>query len=309
MDATPSPSLALTPLHEDWPLSCDGLFQRALTIYQHQKGYRFSIDAVLLAAFALERSLLRFGTPSQEASSSSQSNTPRHTGQVRHAADLCSGSGVVALAALFLMDRYEEAMQREHPLSFQGLPVWSWYAVELQASLAALARANRSANRREQHIEIHEIDLRRFAPKKPIQLVTCNPPYQAHDAGSISQHPERAIARHLLQGSLEEITASTRTLLPPDGIALFVFPEQGRKNLLRALQRADLHPLHLREIMSFSEEQPRLLLIEASPSPRMPFVTSSLTLYAEKGRYTDLMEALLQGDPMPWLSRFRENPY
>ena len=305
MDAPPSPSLALTPLHEDWPLSCDGLFQRAITIYQHQKGYRFSIDAVLLAAFALERSLLRFGTPSLNAPPSSQTDAPHQTRPSLYAADLCSGSGVVALAALFLMDRYEEAMQQEHPLSFQGLPAWSWYAVELQASLAALARANRSANRREQQMEIHEIDLRCFAPEKTIQLVTCNPPYQAHDAGSISQHPERAIARHLLRGRLEEITASTRKLLPPDGIALFVFPEQGRKNLLRALQHADLHPLHLREIKSFSEEQPRLILVEAAPSPPMPFATSSLTLYAEKGRYTDLMEALLQGDPMPWLSRFR----
>ncbi|MCB9644885.1 MAG: hypothetical protein H6728_17575 [Myxococcales bacterium] len=314
------------PLFEDWPLTEDGIFGRAVTIFQHRKGYRFSIDAVLLAAFALERALLSRASLHAEDSSSPDKQGLRLL-------DLCTGSAIVPLATLFLMKRLEETslLQGDSPeetgslgavgeISFRGdvasaAAIFSHaWAVEVQDSMAQLARANIEANHQEKLTLIHA-DLRAWEAPHLFDVVTCNPPYQPVEAGDVSKHPERAVARHEIHGRLQEIVQAAKELMHPEGRSLWVFPADRGVRLQRLLVEAGLRLTHQRLIHPFEDSAPNLLLLEAchaheaSPSkaaskrsdPAQDAETTRLVLYKSHRVYTPVMDALLQGDPIPWL--------
>lgn len=294
----------VAPLYEDWPISEDGIFGRAVTIYQHQKGYRFSLDAVLLAAFAVERALLL------------KQRIFRPLGAV----DLCTGSGIVPLAALFLADRIKDSP------SIEGSDLFgAWSAVDVQASMVSLARANIRANQRDETLSLVHADLRVWRPERPAEIITCNPPYQPVSSGDVSRHPERAIARHEIQGELAEIAEAARTMVPLEGVSLWVFPAERSARLLGVLQRAGWRVTHLRWVHPFEDAPAALVLIEAQsmfsphdesgaqPTPSLSFgaseeaaksaIQSRCVLQHEHRVYTPMIEALLQGDPFLWLEQ------
>jgi tRNA1Val (adenine37-N6)-methyltransferase len=291
-------------LYEDWAVSEDGIFGRAVTIYQHQKGYRFSLDAVLLAAFAVERGLLL------------QQRMLRPLGAV----DLCTGSGIVPLAALFLAERIGRFRAIEDADLFEA-----WQAVEYQASMVSLARANIQANRRDETISLVHTDLRMWRPVQSVEIITCNPPYQPVASGDVSRHPERAIARHEIQGDLAEIAEAARTMVSLQGVSLWVFPAERSARLLGVLQRVGWRVTHLRWVHPFEDAPAALVLIEAQPTlpqrdesatkqpPSRGLGASEVTaqspissrcvLQHEHRVYTPMIEALLQGDPFLWLEQ------
>jgi len=287
----------VVPLYEDWPISEDGIFGRAVTIFQHQKGYRFSIDAVLLAAFAVERALLL------------QNRIHRSICAV----DLCAGSGVVPLAALHLADRVAEA----RPLQMLGI-FEGWSAVEVQASMISLARANLRANQRDGVISLVHTDLRAWRPARSVDLLTCNPPYQPVAAGDVSRHPERAAARHEIHGELADIVATAKSMLCVGGVSLWVFPAKQSARLLRVFDCLGWNVSHIRSVHPFEEAPAELVLIEACVDVSGEAVDASseaaggqrsaqsptfsrCVLYREHRVYTQTIEALLRGDPWAWL--------
>jgi tRNA1Val (adenine37-N6)-methyltransferase len=125
----------------------DTLFGGRLEIRQNKKGYRFSIDALLLARFA----------------------EPRLTDRV---IDLGTGCGVIPLILVFR--RKAEAV----------------VGVEVQPSLAALARQNVSLNQLAAQIEIREEDFRNLPGKGGVfDCALCNPPYRRPGSGKSARPP------------------------------------------------------------------------------------------------------------------------
>jgi tRNA1Val (adenine37-N6)-methyltransferase len=212
-------------MNEANELTQDGIFSRAVTLWQPARGYRFSVDAVLLGLFA------------------------RPYAARAHVADLGAGVGVVGLALAF-PDPAVEA-----PLSLTG--------IELQPRLAALARRNYAENRPTAPASLREADLRQLPREMrgAFGVVVSNPPYFEAHSGRPDPDLERAQARRELTASLDDVVRAARFLLAPGGTVALVYPAPGLPRLLRVAEQEKLSPLALRVVYARREHPGTLVLV------------------------------------------------
>jgi len=55
-------------------------------------------------------------------------------------------------------------------------------------------------------------------------MVIFNPPYRKLNSGRINPHPEKAIARHEIIGSLKDFLKAAQYLLKPAGKVFTIYP-------------------------------------------------------------------------------------
>ena len=221
------------------------LFGGRLEIRQQKKGYRFSIDALLLAHFA----------------------DPRTTDRV---IELGTGCGVIPLILVFR--RKAEAV----------------VGVEVQPSLANLARQNVSLNRFSSQIEIWERDFRKLPEKGGVfTCVLCNPPYRQVGSGRVNPQEEKALARHEINATLEDVLRAAHHLLKNKGRFYCIYPATRTADLFQQLRRFHLEPKRVQFVHSRSQEDARLVLVEALKEGKTQIkVLSPFILYDSQNRYT-----------------------
>ncbi len=225
----------------------DTLFGGRLKIIQKKKGYRFSIDALLLAHFA-----------------------PRDLkGRIL---DLGTGCGIVPLILI---------------MRHKGLKV---IGVEIQPSLADLARRNAALNRFSSHLEIWEQDFKSLEGENwrgTFEAVFSNPPYRQVGSGRINPRQEKALARHEIKATLKDVLQAAHHLLKEKGRLLMIYPASRGVDLIQELRRIHLEPKRVQFIHSHPKDEARLILVEAIKEGRAQIrVLPPLFLYDSAHRYT-----------------------
>ncbi len=177
----------------------DIFFNGKLHIIQKRRGYRFSIDAVLLSQFIKIR-------------------------KDERVIDLGTGCGILPL------------------ILSQTTKTPSFVGVEIQKGLAECAEKNVVMNHLENRISIVQQDfktLKKTFPPGSFNVVLSNPPYRKVQTGRINPSMEKAIARHEIKGTLEDLISITSYLLPCKGRCYwgrlepkrlqFVYPRRGEE--------------------------------------------------------------------------------
>jgi tRNA1Val (adenine37-N6)-methyltransferase len=235
--------------------TCDTLFEGRLRILQKRDGYRFSIDALLLAHFA-------------------------EAGPKDRIIDLGTGCGIVPLILIF----------RRKASQVIG--------AEIQASLADLARRNAALNRYASRIKIWEKDLKDLITKKlqgTFDLVLTNPPYRKIGSGRINPHEEKAVARHEIKATLDDVLRVAHGLLKDRGRLVMIFPASRAADLIRKMAGFHLEPKRLQFVHSHEKDEARLVLIEALKEGHAQVkVLPPLFLYDSGGTYTPIARELLR---------------
>jgi tRNA1Val (adenine37-N6)-methyltransferase len=229
-------------------------FPRGLA--QPERGYRFSLDSLLLARFILPPAG-RSGLPV-------------------HGLDLGTGCGVVALA--LLLDH--------HLLAMTG--------VERQPELHACAVENRALFGFEGRFNVALDDVAAFArapgvAQESYDFAVANPPYRRRGSGRTCPDPVREGARFEDEDGLEPFTlAAARLLKQGAPLALVHLPER-LPGVLAACASAGLEPKRLRFVHSRADKPARMLLLEARKGggPGLA-VEPPLVLYAGAGPETRL---------------------
>lgn len=201
----------------------DFFLEGKLQVLQKKKGYRFSIDALLLSQFVMIR-------------------------KNEKVIDLGTGCGILPL----LLSKTTKAS------TFVG--------VEIQKDLFECARKNVLLNHLEERITILQQDyreLKRFFPPNSFDVVLSNPPYRKPLTGRINPSIEKAIARHEIKGSLEDLVSLTSYLLPPKGRFYLIFPAFRTVDLLVALRKVRLEPKRLQFVYSRIGENAKFVLTES----------------------------------------------
>jgi tRNA1Val (adenine37-N6)-methyltransferase len=215
--------LAPSSLFPSTDETLDTFFDGKLQIIQKRKGYRFSVDAILLSQFT-------------------------KICKNERVIDLGTGCGIVPL----LLSHTTQA------LSFVG--------VEIQKGLAECARKNVVLNHLEDRISILKQDFRGLKgtfPPGSFDVVLSNPPYRRYRTGRINPSIEKAIARHEIKGTLEDLTSTASYLLPPRGRFYLIFPALRTVDLFVALRRGDLEPKRLQFIHPRIREEAKFILTES----------------------------------------------
>jgi tRNA1Val (adenine37-N6)-methyltransferase len=168
--------------------------------------------------------------------------------------------------------------------------------VEVQPSLAALARENVSLNCFSPRIEVWEKDFRNLAGEAGVfDCVLCNPPYRRIGAGRINPGEEKALARHEFNATLEDVLRAAYRLLKNKGRFYSIYPAGRSADLFQGLRRFHLEPKRVQFVHSRSGEEARLVLAEALKEGKTHLkVLPPFILYGSGGQYTRPAEVLFR---------------
>jgi len=229
----------------------DTFYLGRILVLQKKRGYRFSIDAPLLADFIQTK-------PSDEA------------------LELGAGSGIISLL-----------------LSIK--PFKHITAVEIQDSLADLARRNVKINKLEKKISVIQEDLLQYQPGQKYDVIFSNPPYIRKGEGHLSLSEERSVARHELKCDIFAVMRKTAELLHEEGRAYFIFQAKRKSDLYRAVEESGLMIDSVRFIHPREGRPPNLFLVSCNFSFRQETVLPPFVLYDKKGAYTPEAEEIFRG--------------
>jgi tRNA1Val (adenine37-N6)-methyltransferase len=241
-------------------LTHDAFFQGRLHVKQQRRGYRFSIDAVLLAGAV----------------------APRERDRV---VDLGTGCGIIPLI-----------LALRHP----DLRIWGVELQEDLAALAAENARDHGWGERITIVQadMRQLGAERFGG--PVDRVVANPPYRRARSGRVNPEAQCAVARHEIAITLPELIATARRVLRTGGRFHVIYSAERAAELMAAMRAAGIEPKRLRSIHSSAGEDARLVTVEGVKAGRTGLVVSPpLRMYDEGGDYSAEVRALLEGAAPP----------
>lgn len=224
----------------------DDLQRNGYRIIQDPKRFCFGMDAVLLSGFA----------------------------QVKDGArvlDLGTGTGIIPLLLA----------AKTGAAHLTGL--------EIQEDSADMARRSVRLNGLEERIDIVTGDIKEagelFAAAS-FDVVTCNPPYMIGRHGLKNDADAKAIARHEILCTLEDVAAQTEKVLKPGGKFFLVHRPFRLAEIMTTMRSHNLEPKRMRLVYPFVDKEPNMVLLEAVRGGRARMtVEKPLIVYREPGVY------------------------
>ena len=224
----------------------DDLERNGYHIIQDTKRFCFGMDAVLLSGFARVK-------------------------EGAHVLDLGTGTGIIPILL-------EAKTKAEH---LTGL--------EIQEDSADMARRSVLLNGLEDKIDIVTGDIKEaesLFDAASFDVITCNPPYMIGKHGITNEGNAKAIARHEILCTLEDIVSRAAKLLKPGGNFFMVHRPFRLAEIMAVLQAYKLEPKRMQLVYPFVDKEPNMVLIEANRGgkPRLT-VEKPLIVYKEPGVY------------------------
>ena len=144
-------------------------------------------------------------------------------------------------------------------------PVGHTFGLEIQKDLADQAARNTVLNGYENRMGVILGDIKHppFAPSSA-DVVTCNPPYRPKNSGRINPDPQRAIARHEMLASLDDILNAASKILKAKGRLAMIYPAVRLVEVLVRMRGFNLEPKRIRIVYPGMESEAKLALVEAS---------------------------------------------
>ncbi len=234
-------------------ITTDSFFDGRLRVKQYKRGYRFSIDAVLLAHYAQP-----------------------HSGD--YVLDLGTGCGIIPLV-----------MGYRQP-NIRGVAV---EVQEELAQLARLNLSENDMTERMRVICSDMKDLCLADLSGPVDLVVSNPPYRRPASGRINPDSQRAVARHEIKATLADVIQTAGRFLRRSGRLVVIYAAERSTDLLIQMRSCRIEPKRLRFVHSVKAAAARLLLAEGVNGGRPGLtVDPPLVVYTASGRYTEEVQQM-----------------
>lgn len=224
----------------------DDLQRNGYRIIQNPKKFCFGMDAVLLTGFARARKEDRL-------------------------LDMGTGTGIIPI----LMEA------KYHCAHLTGL--------EIQADSADMASRSVAMNGLSDKIDIVTGDIKEadhIFPSASFDCITCNPPYMIGQHGIRNPEAPKAIARHEVLCTFEDVAAQAEKLLKPGGHFYLVHRPFRLAEIMTTLVKHRLEPKRMQLVYPFVDKEPNMVLLEAvrGGKSRMT-VEKPLIIYKEPGVY------------------------
>lgn len=169
------------------------------------------------------------------------------------------------------------------------------YAVELQENAVDMARRSLQENALQGQISLLRGDIRELAMGVPdalqnLDLVACNPPYQADGCGLPNPDPSKRLARHEQACTLEDVCRAGARMLKFGGRFCLCQRPQRLSDVLCAMRAAGIEPKRLRFVQQRPEKPPSLFLVQGKKgaNPGL-FVEPVLLVEDGDGRFSGEM--------------------
>jgi len=237
-------------MHEE---TLDEILNGLVRVFQKKRGYRFSIDAILLAHFVSLKSKSK-------------------------AIDLGTGSGIIPL---ILATRFPR-------VSWTGLEIQPELAdlaqksIQLNGLQEHIAIVNGDARK-----------IKSIFPAHSFDALTCNPPYRKINSGRINPGEEKAIARHEIKGSLKDFLQAAKYLLKPGGKFFAVYPAKRLVELVSLFRASSMEPKRMKLVFTNEASNAVFVLAEGRYGSHEELkIEPSLFIYDQDKRYTQQMNGI-----------------
>ena len=228
----------------------DQILGGKLKIIQKEKGYRFSIDALLLAHFVWLK-------------------------KRDHLLELGTGSGVISLilarrwccgrvvGAEIQEDLYEMALRN----------------VELNRLTDQVSMIPCDVRRMETSLKAQSFDT-----------VVFNPPYRKMNSGRMNPDDQRAMARHEIKGTLDDFLKAAAYVLKESGRVFIIYPAARMVELFDRMRTFHLEPKRVKIVYSHDDSEGEFILAEGRKGGREALkVLPPLFIYERTGEYSPVM--------------------
>lgn len=226
----------------------DDLQRNGYRIIQKKKGFCFGMDAVLLSGFARVK-------------------------EGETAVDLGTGTGIIPILL-------EAKTEGKH---FTGL--------EIQEEVAEMASRSVLLNGLEERVAIVRGDIKEASQllgRASFDVVTSNPPYMNDQHGLKNPQEMKAISRHEICCTLDDVCREAAALLKPGGRFYMVHRPHRLAEIISALKLYKLEPKRMKLVHPFVDKEANMVLIEAVRGGRsMMKVEAPIVVYKEPGVYTE----------------------
>ncbi len=224
----------------------DDLQRNGYRIIQNPEKFCFGMDAVLLCGFA-------------------------HAKSEDVLLDMGTGTGIIPI----LM---EARYKCKH---LTGL--------EIQEESADMARRSVELNGLGEKIDIYTGDIKEAGnlfPSASFDCITCNPPYMIGQHGLTNPDAPKAIARHEILCTLEDVISQAAKLLKPGGHFYMVHRPFRLAEIMTTMSQYKLEPKRMQLVYPYVDKEPNMVLIEGvrGGKPRMT-VEKPLIVYRSPGVY------------------------
>ena len=144
-------------------------------------------------------------------------------------------------------------------------PVGHVFGIEIQEELADQAARNAFLNGFEDKMKVILGDIKNPPiAKESADVVVCNPPYRKVKSGRINPDLRRAIARHEILASIDDILGASKNVLRKKGRLALIYPSVRLVDLLIRMRHFNLEPKRIRINHPGLESGAKLVLIEAT---------------------------------------------
>lgn len=162
--------------------------------------------------------------------------------------------------------------------------------LEIQEEVAEMAGRSVLHNHAEEDITIVNGDIKEASAmfgRASFHVVTCNPPYMTEHHGLTNPEEPKAIARHELLCSLEDIVREASLVLKPGGRFYMVHRPFRLAEIMGTMMKYKMEPKRMQLVYPYVDREPNMVLIEAvkGGNPRI-HVEKPLIVYEAPGVYT-----------------------
>lgn len=221
--------------------------QNGFYVIQNQNKFCFGMDAVLLSGFAR----IRKGD---------------------HVLDMGTGTGIIPILL-------KSKTKGEH---FTGL--------EIQEECADMATRSVQYNGLESAVDIVCGDIKEAAGifgAASFDVVTSNPPYMIGEHGLRNPYMAKAIARHEVLCTLEDVVSQASRVLKDRGHFFMVHRPFRLAEIFQVLMKYKLEPKRMQLVYPYIDREPNMVLIEACKGGNSRItVERPLIVYEKPGEYT-----------------------
>ena len=226
----------------------DDLQRKGYKIIQNTEKFCFGMDAVLLSSFASVKA-------------------------GEKVLDMGTGTGIIPILL-------EAKTEGEH---FTGL--------EIQSESAEMAGRSVKLNSLEEKIDIVEGDIKEASNifgKNIFNVVTVNPPYMNDLHGIKNPDMPKAIARHEVLCTLEDVVREASYVLKQNGRMYMVHRPHRLVEIIQAMKKYKLEPKRIRFVHPYEDKEANMVLIEAlKGGESMVKIEKPLVVYKDVNVYTD----------------------
>lgn len=226
----------------------DDLERNGYKIIQRSDGFCFGMDAVLLSGFVQVK-------PGEKV------------------LDLGTGTGII-------------------PILLEAKTKGAYFAgLEIQEEIADMARRSICLNHLEKKIHIITGDIKqaeKWFSKSSFDVVTSNPPYIRGEHGLKNPGEIKAISRHELLCTLEDVIREAGNLVRPGGRVYLVYRPHRLIELISVLTRFNLEPKRIKFVHPFADREANMVLLEAVRGGGASLkVESPVIVFKEPGVYSE----------------------